>query len=438
MIMSSRKKINKRLTTPFLAIVMAMTLPTYLPKANAQDPTAADLKLMQGFNPPKGKFVDATNWVQYPLNRWAFQNVRRFMPTALLQRNLTTVTPFVENRQNLDGVKVKLNEREARTFKQIMDAWQTDSIVVLHNGELVYERYWNGMTATKPHALFSVSKSYLGTFAAMLVERGDLDRDRTIASYVPELANSGYAEATVGEILDMTAGTAWDESPAAFADPNSLLRQYGAATGSIQKLGVRSAGVAGFLPTVKKDRPHGEMFVYNTPQADVMGWVVANATGRSLVDNINSEIWSKLGTEDDAYYMLDSRGVPYATGGINASARDMARFGQMMLNGGHFGGRQIVPSSVVKKIRTLGNTETFAKGPSASTYPKGAYRDFWWITNNDDGAYLAKGIFGQLIYINPRAQVIITRHASEEAASNAMRTIEVETAFQAVADYLSR
>lgn len=177
-----------------------MTLPTYLPKANAQDPTAADLKLMQGFNPPKGKFVDATNWVQYPLNRWAFQNVRRFMPTAPPYRNLNTVTPFVENRQNLDGVKVKLSETEARTFKQIMDAWQTDSIVVLHNGELVYERYWNGMTATKPHGLFSVSKSYLGTLAAMLVERGDLDRDRTIASYVPELADSGYAEATVGEI----------------------------------------------------------------------------------------------------------------------------------------------------------------------------------------------------------------------------------------------
>ena len=438
LIRSSRKKFDKRLSRPVLAFLFAMSLLSYLPKANAHDSTAANLKLMQIFDPPEGQFVDATNWIEYPLNRWSFQNVRRFMPTAPLYRNLANFTPFVENRQNLDGVLVKLNRNEARTFNQIMDAWQTDSIVVLHNGKLVYERYWNGMTPTKPHAVFSVSKSYIGTLAAMLIERGDLKRDRTIASYVPELAKSGFAEATLGEILDMTAGTAWDESPAAIADTKSLVRQYGAATGSIQQLGVRGVGVAGFLPTIKKDRPHGDVFVYNSPQVDVMGWVIANATGRSLVDNINAEIWSKLGTEADAYYMLDSRGVPWATGGINASARDMARFGQMMLNGGHFGGRQIVPNSVIKKILTFGNTETFAKGPSASTYPKGAYRDFWWITNNDDGAYLAKGIFGQLIYINPRAQVVIARHASEEAASNTKRTIEVETAFQAVADYLSR
>ncbi len=169
-----------------------------------------------------------------------------------------------------------------------------------------------------------------------------------------------------------------------------------------------------------------------------MGWVIANVTGRSLVENINTEIWSKLGVEAEAYYMLDSRGIEWATGGINASARDMARFGQMMLNGGHFNGERIVPDSVVKKIVTLGSREAFAKGPRASTYPSGAYRDYWWITNDRDGAYLAKGVYGQLIYINPRANVVITRHASEKETSNTQKTVEVETAFQAVADFLSK
>ena len=324
------------------------------------------------------------------------------------------------------------------SFKQILEEWQSDSIVVLYNGDLVYERYWNGMTASKPHAVFSVSKSYIGTLGAILVERGVLDRDRTIESYIPELSDSGFAKATVGQILDMTAGTSWDESPAALADSKSPARQYAAASGSMSIPGVRSVGVSGFLPTVKQDRPHGEIFVYNSPQVDVMGWVIANVTGRSLDENINAEIWSKLGTESDAYYMLDGRGNAWATGGICASARDMARFGQMMLNGGHFNGKRIVPDSVVKKILTLGSKEAFAKGPRASTYPEGAYRDYWWITNNPDGAYLAKGIFGQLIYINPRAQVVITRHASEKEASNARKTIEVETAFQAVADFLTK
>jgi CubicO group peptidase (beta-lactamase class C family) len=404
----------------------------------AIEPTAAELELMEGFNPPDDRFVDATNWLEYPRNRWAYQNVRRFMPTSRLHYDPATVVPFKENRRNLDGVQVEFPDGKTKSFKQILEKWQTDSIVVLHNGTLVYERYWNGMTASKPHAVFSVSKSYIGTLSAMLVEREVLDRDQTIGYYVPELAESGFAKATVGEILDMTAGTSWDESPAAIANPESPARQYGAASGSMAMPGVRSVGVAGFLPTVKQDRPHGEIFVYNSPQVDVMGWVIANVTGRSLVENINTEIWSKLGVEAEAYYMLDSRGIEWATGGINASARDMARFGQMMLNGGHFNGERIVPDSVVKKIVTLGSREAFAKGPRASTYPSGAYRDYWWITNDRDGAYLAKGVYGQLIYINPRANVVITRHASEKETSNTQKTVEVETAFQAVADFLSK
>lgn len=429
---------NKSNPPKLRAILAAALVICVLPLASAETPTAADLGLMDGFNPADDKLVDSTNWIEYPLNRWGFQNIRRILPTAKLANNPANVIPFDEDRQNLDQVNVDLGNGKSSSVSEIMEAWQTDSLVVLHNGKLVYERYANGMTPLQPHWLASVSKSYIGTFAAMLVERGVLDRDGLVSSYVPELADSGFADATVGQILDMTAGTAWDESPEAFADPDSPARQYGAASGSIVIPGVRGVGVAGFLPSIEQERPHGDIFVYNSPQVDVMGWILENVTGRSLVENINAEIWSKLGTECDASYILDARGVPWATGGISACARDIARFGQMMLNGGHFGGQRIVPDSIVKKIRSLGDADAFARGPRASTYPEGAYRDYWWITNNPDGAYLAKGVFGQLIYINPRARVVIARHASEKEASNAQRTVEVETAFQAIADHLSK
>jgi len=431
-------RISNRKLSVVIGFVATAIVSCVVPTVFAESPTAADLGLMEGYNPPDDKLVDATNWVNYPLNRWGFLNIRRILPTEKLQSNPSTMIPFVEDKQNLDQVAVDLGSGNVRTFKAIIDAWQTDSIVVLHNGRLVYERYWNGMTASQPHWVASVSKSYIGTLGAMLVEREVLDRNGLISSYVPELAGSGFKDATVGQMLDMTAGTAWDESPEAFADSNSPARQYAAASGSIVIPEVRSVGVAGFLPTIEQDRPHGEMFLYNTPQVDVMGWVIENVTGRSLVENINSEIWSKLGAECDASYILDARGVPWATGGISACARDLARFGQMMLNGGHFGGQQIVPDSVVRKIRTQGDAKAFAKGPRASTYPQGAYRDYWWITNNPDGAYLAKGVFGQLIYINPKARVVIVRHASEKEASNSQKTVEVESAFQAIANYLSK
>ena len=232
-------------------VTMALALVSAAIPAHAEDPTAADLGLMEGFNPPEGKRVDASNWLVYLLNRWAYQNVRRFMPTAALPSNPAIVVPLEENRQNLDDVKVALEGGE-RTFRDIMEAWQTDSIVVLYNGELVYERYWNGLTAHKPHAVFSVSKSYIGTLGAMLVERGVIDCDATAASYVPELAESAFADATIGQILDMTAGTSWDESPAAIADASSPARQYGAASGSMTVPGIPSIGVAGSCPALSR------------------------------------------------------------------------------------------------------------------------------------------------------------------------------------------
>ncbi|MEL6206369.1 MAG: serine hydrolase [Pseudomonadota bacterium] len=399
-------------------------------------PTAADLGLMQGYLRDESRQVTGSNWNSAPYNRWAFRNVRRILPTVPLRTDPALTIPFTEARQNLANLSVELPDGSTRTVTDIFEAWQTDSIVVLHNGVLVYERYWNGMTASSPHWLASVSKSYIGTVAAILVDRGVIDRDATVASYVPELAESGFGDATVGQILDMTAGTAWDESPAAFADPNSPARQYFTAAGVLLTPGEISVGVANFLPTLVQDRPHGEVFVYNSPQTDVAGWIVANATGRSVAGNVQDFIWSKLGTECEGYYMVDGIGNAFATGGMNICARDMARFGQMMLNGGHFGGQRIVPDNVVTQITTLGDTEAFARGPRADVFPGGAYRDFWWITNDEDGVYQARGVHGQLISINPRRQVVIARHASEVEASNSQRDVEVGAAFAAIARYL--
>ncbi|WP_051644969.1 serine hydrolase [Labrenzia sp. DG1229] len=425
----------KRITCAALC-ALSFGMPTL--SGAEEDPTASELGIMKGFVKPEGMQVNAANWNVYPLNRWSFQNVRRILPTAPLKTDPERTVPFVENRQNLTDISVELPDGTTKTSTEIFESWQTDSIVVLHNGELIYERYWNGMTPQSPHYLASVSKSFIGTVAAMLVDRGVLDRDATVETYVPELAGSGFADATVGQILDMTAGTDWDESPAAFADASSPARQYFAAAGALVMPGEESLGVANFLPSVSQARPHGDVFVYNSPQTDVAGWIVANASGRSVLDNVQEMIWSKLGPECEAYYLLDGAGNPFATGGMNICARDMARFGQMMLNEGHFGGQRIVPDNVVKQITKLGSREAFAAGPRASTYPDGAYRDFWWITNDEDGAYLAKGVFGQLIYINPSRQVVIARHASEEEASNSQRTIEVETTFAAISRFLDK
>ena len=404
--------------------------------ARAQDsvPSAAELELMKGFPPPEDKRVDATNWLVSPFNRWSYQNVRRVLPTSPLSNGEGPVVPWPTNLQNLDTLSVE----GSVSLPSLMETYLTDAIVVIHRGQLVYERYWNGMTPQSPHWMASTSKSVIGTAAAVLVDRGALDRDALVKDILPELAESGFGEATVGQILDMSAGTAWDESMEELVNPDSPARKYATASGTWRVKGVESDGVYAFLPTIKKEREHGDSFVYNSPQTDVAGWLVGRVTGKSVERNVSDEFWSFLGAESPAYYLLDSTGQAWTTGGLSIAARDLARFGQLMLNEGQWNGRRIFPSTVVTDIRNNGDTKAFAKGSHADLYPKGAYRNFWWIKGNDDGVFMAKGIFGQYVYINPAKQTVIVRFASEKVSADRERMKRVESAIDVIANHLEK
>ncbi|WP_369302338.1 hypothetical protein [Pseudomonas sp. N2-5-1-1] len=152
-----------------------------------------------------------------------------------------------------------------------------------------------------------------------------------------------------------------------------------------------------------------------------MRWSVAN--------------WSRLGSEQDAYFTVDSIGTPFAGSGLNAGLQDMARFGEMLRNGGRFNGQQIVPESVVKDIRQGGDKEAFAKA-GYSQLKGWSYRAMWWVTHNPDGAYMARGVHGQSIYIHPAAEMVIVRFASHPVAANAANDGVTLPAYAALARYL--
>lgn len=406
--------------------------------AQELEPTASELRLMQGFPPPKEKRIDATNWTIYPFNRWGFQNVQRFQPTAMLNDGGDRGQHWQKDLQNLDRLTVKTSDKEKFELRLLMEHYNTDALLVAHDGKVVYERYWNGMTAQTPHWLASTSKSVVGTAAAILVDRGVLNRDTLVKTYVPELAASGFGDATVGQLLDMTAGTAWDESMEELLNPQSFARQYGAAAGSWKIKGVESDGVFAFLPSVEQDREHGKSFMYNSPQVDVLGWILTRVTGSPLERIVSDEFWSFLGAEGQAYYMLDTAGFAWATGGLSTTAPDLARFGLLMLQEGQINGRRVFPATVVTDIRRNGDTKAFVRGSHADLYPEGAYRNYWWIINDDDDAYMAKGIFGQYIYINPQKDTVVVRFASEKVSADRERMKRVEAAFKAIATHLAK
>ena len=190
-----------------------------------------------------------------------------------------------------------------------------------------------------------------------------------------------------------------------------------------------------YLETVRKEGEHGTAFGYKTINTDALGWIIARTTGKSVAQLLGERIWSRIDAEQDGYFTVDSSGTPYAGGGFNAALRDMARVGELMLEGGTINGKRLVPEAAIRRIRAGGDRAAFAK----AGYPllEGwSYRGMWWITHNEHHAFMARGVHGQAIYVDPVAQMVIARFGSHPVAGNGANDPTSLPAYHAVAKYL--
>ena len=165
--------------------------------------------------------------------------------------------------------------------------------------------------------------------------------------------------------------------------------------------------------------------------------MIRRATGQSIGQLMSERIWSRMGAEQDAYFTVDSVGNEFAGGGLNAGLRDMARFGEMMRNQGRFNGQQIIPAAVVQDIAKGGDKTAFPQA-SFPTLPGWSYRNMWWVSNNEHGAYSARGIHGQAIYIDPKAEMVIARYASHPMPNNPFNDPTSLPAYMALAKHLMK
>lgn len=402
--------------TATVALQAEAQTPPALPSAAQTDP--AQLGWMVGSPPPPDKvirFEDGSGY-RFPQLRWSFSNQRQLIPTTNVSRGTGAVSPLPRaERSDLDAVTfTPLGKTEATTWAQAFDANYTDGIVVLHKGRVVYERYGGVFGPEGQHIAMSVTKSFFGTIAAILVAEGKLDENAAVAKYVPELKDSAFGDATIRQLLDMRTGLKYSEN---YADPAAEIWAHVRAGGVIP----RPPGYSGpksfyeFLQTVKKEGEHGGPFAYKTVNTDALGWVIRRVTGKGVGQNLSERIWSKLGMEQDAYFSVDSVGNEFAGGGLNTGLRDLARFGELMRNGGAAGGQQIIPKAVVDDIRKGGERSAFG---GYATLPGWSYRNMWWVSHNAHGAFMARGVHGQAIYIDPKAEMVIARYASHPIAGN--------------------
>jgi CubicO group peptidase (beta-lactamase class C family) len=372
--------------------------------------SAAELGLMQGF--PPQNLVTHENQLLAPYNRWSFHNELPLNRVVDVWRGSEAVSPLTIDFKDLSQVTYQNRAGTQFSFEDMLRLSYTDGIVVLHQGKMIFERYFNDMPAHALHAWASCSKSMTGTLAALLAHEGILDPAALVADYLPELKDSGFGDATLRQVMDMTTALRFQKDDADLVN-ESL--EYGTALGWQQRPAEYSgpASVYEFLPLMKKNGDHGERFTYLTPNSDVLAWIMKRVLKQSLAEIMRERIWSKLGAERDAFWIVDSATAETAGSGLLTSTRDMARFGQMLLQRGWFNEQQILPAAAVSDIMMGADTQVFARGPAAGPTNEGwSYHHQWWLTHNPYGAYQGLGYGGQILYIAPGAQLVIAKFSS--------------------------
>jgi CubicO group peptidase (beta-lactamase class C family) len=387
------------------------------------DPIAR--KVAQGFPPPRERqprFEDSSHYM-FPNSRWSFSHMREFIPTISVWRGPAAPSALPQAaRHDLDEVAFTTLDGRPTTWAQGLADLCVDGVIILHRGRVLYERYFGALEAHRPHAAFSVTKSFVGLLGAMLAHEGKIDASAAVTRYVPEMAATAYGNATVRQVMDMTIGVKYSET---YADPSAEIWDYARAAGSM----ARPVGYAGpdtitdFLVRLQPEGAHGEAFAYKTCNTEVLGWIVQRASGQNLAHLISERLWRKLGCEENADLAVDRAGMAMSGGGLSLTLRDMARFGEMMRLGGRFNGHEIVPEAVVADIARGADPAHFSKA-GILTLPGASYRHQWWTLHDKFNAFMARGIHGQAIWIAPKAEMTIARFASHPWASNANSVLD--------------
>lgn len=408
--------------------------------ATASDPNR--MGWMQGSPPPVDKRIrfEDDRSLGFPQSRWTLSHLRELVPTVNIWRGNGIVSDLGDINaavaKDIDALKFTDMGGNTRMWADALVDTYTDGIVVLHRGKRVFERYAGALIPHMPHAAFSITKSYSATLAATLVHEGVLDETRYVTHYLPELAGTAYADATLRQVMDMQIGVAYSEL---YSDPKAQIWDHARAGG----IRARPAGYAGasnfyeFLQTLQQEGEHGQAFAYKTVNTDVLCWVMKRVTGIALSDMLSDRIWQRLGCEEDAYISVDSIGVPFGGGGLCASLRDLARFGEMMRCDGAVGAAQVIPAAVVTDTARGEDPAKFAKA-GYNLLTGFSYRNMWWNTHNAHGAYEARGIHGQRIYVAPKAEMVIARFGSHPIASSAANDPITLPAFLALGHMLMK
>lgn len=277
----------------------------------------------------------------------------------------------------------------------------TNAMLVLKDGQIVFEDYRNRMTPNVRHTAFSMSKTITAMLVGIALDRGEIaSLDDPAQQYVPQLAGTGYDGVSIRQILQMRSGVDYQERYDFGDNPSFAGRLHEQAI-----ILNRMRFAEGALETERGNEP-GSTFNYSTLDTMVLGWVLEEATGEALEAQMQQRIWQPLGAEADGFWLADgppSQGRALNGMGFNATLRDFARLGQLMLDDGMRGERRILPEGWVAQMTAMEPTGA----PAGAGFPGYGFQT--WKIDDRPGSYSAVGLAGQFIYVQPESRTVIVK-----------------------------
>jgi CubicO group peptidase (beta-lactamase class C family) len=300
-------------------------------------------------------------------------------------------------------------------FNDFLRATDTDAIVVIHRGVVVVEAYAHGMTRHTPHILMSVSKSLLGIVAGILIDKGILYLDEPVTTLIPEVANTVYAGAAIRNLLDMRVGVHFDENYLAMS---GLIIDYRKSHNwNPLEPGDIATDLRSFYQRfTESDGRHGDRFHYVSPNTDLLGWVIERAAGKRYADLLSELLWQPMGATDSAYITVDRLGAPRCAGGVCATAMDLARVGQLIVENGRQRDVQIIPKNWIEDVISRGDASAWDRGDFKSYFSAWPmhYRSKWYVLRGSDPIMFAFGVNGQYLFVDRKRQIAIAKLSSQE------------------------
>ena len=352
-----------------------------------------------------------------------FRNFHRFGP----MKTIPASSSPIHSEEAIESIEFSHSFKgQEMSLSQFLEATSTTGFIVQRNGKIIDERYYHGNRPSARHAGFSMTKSVVSALVGAALDDGSIRSiNDPITDYIPALTSPTYIDVSIKHVLQMSSGIQFNED---YSDPDSDINRM---SHLVQKM-----SYIDYFNTLERAHTPGTYNLYASINTHILGELVANATGENLSDYLYEKIWQPMGMQFNAEWMVDNEGKELPMGGLAITLRDWARFGELYANEGIWKGKQVLPAEWIKESTTSSEPH-LQPGPNEKSNYEYGYQYQWWTPRNTQGDFMALGIWGQTLYVNPSHGIVIVKLSADAGSFDANNEYKVTEYLQALSESLA-